>query len=163
MIPEYKFYHGAVLTDIVDKFDGAVCFRETVGPGRLLNYVINDSIGLQIKYSTARLHPWQFTFPDENIAQIITLLASHPTTFVALVCHTDGFAAVPADILIPFLKQANGEQAWLRLNRKKREMYRVFGPAGEYPYKFRTTSEPIVEALRLVKRELSCATIGDAE
>lgn len=153
MIPDYKLYHGAVLADIVDKFDGAVSFRESVAPGRLLNYVINDVIGLQIKYSTARLRPWCFSYPLEHIEQLGDLLKVYPRTFAVLVCHMDGFVAISATQLLSSLRGVTGGQAWLRVNRKRREMYRVFGPNGEFPTKFRTTNEPIVEALRQARSE----------
>jgi hypothetical protein len=148
MIPEYKLYHGAVLADIVDRFDGPVTFRESVDPGRLFNYVVNDLVGLQIKYATARLRPWRFSYPQAHIDQLRGLLAEYPHTFVVLVCRTDGFVCIPGAALLPFLLKAEGADAWLRVDRKKREMYRVFGPPGGFDFKFRTTSDPIVEALR---------------
>src|SRR5690606_2955010 len=74
MIPEYKLYHGAVLADIVDRCDGAVAIRECIDAGRLLNYVLDDRIGLQIKYSTARLGPWSFSFSSRHVAQLRSLV-----------------------------------------------------------------------------------------
>lgn len=147
MIPEYKLYHGAVLADIVDKAQGVVSFREVVDEGRLLNYVVNDTVGLQIKHSTARLRPWHFSFPSGHIEQLRELKSEFPTTFVVLVCRTDGFVSIPAESLINFFAKGANGSAWLRVDRKKREMYRVFGPGGEYGSKMRTSSEPIVEAL----------------
>lgn len=146
MIPEYKLYHGAVLADIVDKAQGEVSFREVVDDGRLLNYVVNDRVGLQIKYSTARLRPWHFSFSSAHIEQLRALTKEFPRTFVVLVCRTDGFVSIPAVPLLTFLAKGAGS-AWLRVDRKKREMYRVFGPAGDYGSKMRTASEPIVESL----------------
>lgn len=147
MIPDYKLYHGAVLAEIVDKFDGAVSFRESIAPGRLLNYVVNDEVGLQIKHSAARLRPWGFSYPKAHIDQLKDLLKVYPSTFAVLVCHMDGFVAISASQLITSLQAVDSGQAWLRIDRKRREMYRVFGPSGEFPTKFRTTCEPIIEAL----------------
>lgn len=147
MIPDYKFYHGAFLADIVDRCDGSVTIRECVDPGRLLNYVLDDRIGLQIKYSTARLGPWSFSFPVAHIAQLQDLLAEYPQSFVVLVCSMDGFACLPGHLALSALNCAEGSNSWLRVTRKKREMYRVFGPEGEVRLKFHTTSEPIAEAL----------------
>lgn len=147
MIRDYKLYHGAVLADLVDRFDGAVSFRELIDPGRLLNYVVNDVVGLQIKYSTARLRPWGFSFPEEHIQQLRELQKVYVSTFAVLVCHTDGFAAIDAADLLASLTSAKCDHAWVRVDRKKREMYRVFGPNGEFPMRFHTTSKPIIEAL----------------
>jgi len=150
MIPDYKLYHGAVLVDIVDKVDGSVTFCERIDRGRLLNYVINDRVGLQVKYSKARLRPWIFSFPEAHLDHLRDLLSDYPTTFVVLVCHTDGLVCISASELLPFLASANGGQAWLRVSRRKREMYRLFGPQGEFGPKLRITSDPIVAALREV-------------
>lgn len=147
MIPDYKFWHGAVLADIVDSFNGAVTFREHSDPGRLLNYVINGHVGMQLKYATQRLRPWSFFFPPPHLSSLKELRDKYPTTFIVLVCRTDGILAVHADQVISNLP-LTGEQAWLRADRRKRELYRLYGPTGEFPIKFKTTIEPIVRALR---------------
>lgn len=146
MIPEYKLYHGAVLADIVAMHEGPVTLRPEAEGGRLLNYVINESVGLQVKYATQRLHPWHFSFPSSHIYSLSILASTYPTCFVVLVCHTDGMVVIDAADVIALLK-SNAEQVWLRADRKKREMYRVHGPAGEFHGKFKTTVKPIVEAL----------------
>ena len=64
---------------------------------------------------------------------------------------TDGMIAIDAADVIASL-ESDAEQTWLRADRKKREMYRVYGPAGEFPMKFKKTVEPIVEALRCVEK-----------
>src|SRR5687768_10302610 len=103
MIPEYKLYHGSVLADIVDKFDGTVAFREIMKAGRLLNYAINEAVGLQVKFATQRLHPWHFSFPEPHIQALQGLRDSYPATFLALVCRTDGIIAIHADEVLPSL------------------------------------------------------------
>lgn len=145
MIPEYKLWHGAVLADLVDSFNGPVTFREHSDPGRLLNYVVNNCIGMQIRFATKKLHPWNFTFSAAHVGALVDLQARYPVTFLVLVCRDDGIIAVEADQVIPVL--ATNDQTWLRADRRKREMYRLYGPAGEFSGRFRTTVDPIVEAL----------------
>jgi hypothetical protein len=147
MIPEYKLYHGAVLADIVDSFAGEVTFRSQGEGKRLLNYVINDCVGLQIKYATQRLRPWHFSFSLSHISSLKDMAATLPACFVVLVCRTDGLIAVRAEDILASLCSVCAEQAWLRADRKKREMYRLYGPEGEFPAKFKTTVTPIVEVL----------------
>lgn len=149
MIPEYKLFHGAVLADIVDRYDGVVGIGERVDAGRLLNYVLNEKVGIQVKYSTARLRPWFFSFPSAHIEQIHDLLNEFPVSFVVLVCRTDGFACVPAVDALRVLARDTCGASWLRVDRRKREMFRVFGPQGELEARLQTTSEPVVDALRL--------------
>lgn len=146
MIPEYKLYHGAVLADIVDRCDGSVSIRECIDPGRLLNYVLNERIGVQIKYSTARLGPWTYSFPNSHISQLQRLDDSLPHTFIVLACSMDGVATIPGKHVLDALRGC-GNSGWLRVTRKKREMYQVFGPEGELPGRFHTTTDPIAEAL----------------
>jgi hypothetical protein len=148
MIPEYKLYHGSVLADIVDAYDGEVTFRSRGETGRMLNYVINDVVGLQIKYATQRLRPWQFSFSASHIGNLKELKAAYHACFVVLVCRTDGIIAVRVEDVLASLCAEGVEQAWLRADRKKREMYRLYGPLGEFPEKFKTTVAPIVEALK---------------
>ena len=147
MIGEYKLYHGAVLADIVAAYGGAVTIRAEAEGGRMLNYVVNDVVGLHVKYATQRLRPWQFTFSASHIDSLTSLTATYAACFVILVCHTDGMIAIDANGVLNSLNPDAG-QTWLRADRKKREMYRVYGPTGEFPGKFKTTVEPIVEALR---------------
>lgn len=56
--------------------------------------------------------------------------------------------AIDAKDVLASLTPLESGQTWLRADRKKREMYRVHGPAGEFSAKFKTTIQPIVEALR---------------
>jgi len=152
MIREYKLYHGAVLADIVAMHGGPVTIRPQEEGGRLLNYVINDQVGLQVKYATQRLRPWPFTFSPSHIASLSELASTYKASFVVLVCHTDGMVAVDATDVIASLEQG-AEQGWLRVERKKHEMYRVHGPGGEFPGKYKTTVEPIVDALWKLERK----------
>jgi hypothetical protein len=155
MIPEYKLYHGAVLADIVDRCDGPVAIRECVEPGRLLNYVLDDRIGLQIKYSTARLGPWSFSFSPTHVTQLQKLRQQYSKAFVVLVCGMDGFAPVPGKVALAAMSCSEGGASWLRVARKKREMYRIFGPDGEIKSRFHTASDPIAEALLIDSGEES--------
>jgi len=148
MIPEYKLYHGSVLADIVDAYEGPVAFRSESEGKRLLNYVINDLVGLQVKYATQRLRPWQFSFTKSHVDSLADLTSTYRACFVVLVCRTDGMIAIDAKDVLASLTPLESGQTWLRADRKKREMYRVHGPTGEFSAKFKTTIQPIVEALR---------------
>ena len=146
MIREYKLYHGAVLADIVAMHGGPVTIRPQEEGGRLLNYVLNDVVGLQVKYATQRLRPWPFNFLPSHIESLSSLASTYKASFVVLVCHTDGMIAIDATDVIESFEPDAG-QMWLRADRTKRAMYRVHGPAGEFPRKYKTTVKPIVDAL----------------
>jgi hypothetical protein len=147
MIPEYKLYHGAVLSELVDRCGSAVSIRAYQDSGRLLNYVLSDAVGIQVKHATQRLHPWQFTFPKTHLEMLASLKRRLKSVFIVLVCHTDGMVCLHVDEVLPSLSAVFGSQAWLRADRRKGEWYRVYGPAGEYPTKFPTGIDPVVEAM----------------
>jgi len=149
MIPEYKLYHGAVLAEVVDRCGSAVSIKACQDSGRLLNYVLSDSVGIQVKHATQRLHPWHFAFPKTHLEMLASLKSRLKSLFIVLVCHTDGMVCLHVDVVLPSLN-AFGSQAWLRADRRKGEWYRVYGPAGEYPTKFPTGIDPVVEAMRQI-------------
>lgn len=150
MISEYKLYHGAVLADIVDRAQKPVAFKELSEAGRLLNYIVNERIGMQVKFATQRLRPWPFSFSPQHITSLRELSVKCERTFLVLVCHTDGILSVDIDDVMPSLLAAGENGAWLKASRKKHEMYRLSGPLGELPKRFSVTTETIVEALELV-------------
>lgn len=148
MIPEYKLYHGAVLSELVDRCGSAISIRAYQDSGRLLNYVLSDMVGMQVKHATQRLHPWQFTFPKTHLDTLVNLKDRLKSVFVVLVCHTDGMVCLHLDEVLNSLNTPFGSQAWLRADRRKGEWYRLFGPAGEFPSKFPAGIDPVVEAVR---------------
>lgn len=94
MIADYKFYHGAVLAELVSAKVGPLAIDELTEEGRLSSYILDGRTGLQIKHSTNRLHPWQFTFTKANLVELLALQQSYKSVFVVLVCHTDGMVAL---------------------------------------------------------------------
>lgn len=147
MIRDYKLYHGAVLADIVDRAKGPITIEEVREEGRLLNYVLNRKIGLQVRFSTQRIRPWAFTFTPENVRSLQHLRDQYGQAFLALVCGQDGFVAIDAHDALPSLHAPGDRQSWLRVDRRRREFYKVAGAQGEFPRKYPTTTEIIVEKL----------------
>jgi hypothetical protein len=153
MIAEYKLYHGAVLADIVDRAPFPVAFSEVQEEGRLLNYVLNGRVALQIKFATQKLHPWHFSFLPGHLDALRDLSALYDSTFVALVCRTDGIIMLNAQDMLNLQGTQLQSQGWLRVDRRKRQMYRLYGPTGEFPRRLASTTEPIVAALSLDEAE----------
>jgi hypothetical protein len=147
VIPEYKLYHGAVLSELVDRSESSITIQAYQDSGRLLNYVISGAVGLQIRHATQRLRPWQFTFTAANLDALFDLNNKWELAFLALVCNTDGIVCVPIGNVLPSLATAIGSQAWLRADRQRGRWYRLYGPAGEFPTKFPSGVHPIIESL----------------
>jgi hypothetical protein len=147
MIPEYKFYHGVVLAEIFDLYDGRVTVYRYRDSSRLLNYALNKRVGLQIKYATQRMTPWQFTYSISHINSLKELTEEFRHSFLVLVCESDGMICISANEILPCLLDCDNEQSWLRADRHKRKWYRLFSPAGEFPTKIPSGVAQIVEAL----------------
>lgn len=134
MIPEYKLYHGAVLASLVHELNVPVTIDELSEAGRLSSYILNGHIGLQIKHSSQRLHPWAFTFTRQNFAELLTLRETCAQVFLVLVCHTDGMVCLTLDEVAAIVTVANSEQAWLKVDRRRGKWYSVNG-SGSLPMK----------------------------
>jgi len=147
MIAEYKFYHGVVLAELINLMDRAVSINELHEEGRLSSYVIDDRLGLQIKHSTNRLTPWQFTFTKQNLLQLLTMRTHHKMVFVALVCHDDGIVTLTLEEAISILSSGESQQAWIRVERRRNEWYTVNGGAAELPNKKPQGVQAIIQAL----------------
>lgn len=147
MISDYKFYHGAVLAELVNINIGPVSIDELNEDGRLSFYVLDGIVGLHIKHSGSRLHPWQFTFTKSNLVQLLSLQRSYSATFVVLVCHTDGLVTLTFEELVAVLAAGGSEQAWVRVDRKKNEWYSVAGGAAELAGKRPGGIQKIIQVL----------------
>jgi hypothetical protein len=149
VIPEYKLYHGAVLSELVDRAGGAVSIEAYGGSaGRLLNYVVSGAVGMQVRHATQRLRPWPFTFSKDHLDALASLRRRCKSVFLVLVCNTDGMVCLPGEEARKSLSAAVGAQAWLRVDREKGKWYRLYGPAGEFPSRFPSGIDPLVVAVR---------------
>jgi len=151
MIADYKFYHGVVLAELVNHRTGPLVIDELNEDGRLSSYILDATVGLQIKHSTSRLNPWQFTFTKANLVQLLELQQRYQAVFIVLVCHTDGMVTLTLEETTSILAAGESDQAWIRVDRRKNEWYSVNGGAAELPTKRPQGVQPIIQALE-VKR-----------
>ncbi|MEQ1755167.1 MAG: hypothetical protein ABL973_13660 [Micropepsaceae bacterium] len=147
MIADYKFYHGAVLAELVSLHTRPLTIDELIEDGRLSSYVLDGRVGLQIKHSTSRLHPWQFTFTKANLVQLLVLQEQYSPVFVIFVCHTDGMVTVSLDEVTGMLATSESDQAWIRVDRRKNEWYSLNGGAAELSGKRPQGVGKIIQAL----------------
>ena len=147
MIPEYKLYHGAVLSELIDVAISDVSIGELHEEGRLSSYIINRSVGLHIKHSTARLPPWQFTITKTNLVDLFQLTKNYRGCFIACVCGMDGIVALSIDEVSQLIETNLSDQAWIRVDRSRRQQYRVSGNRTALPYKKNKELSVIIDAL----------------
>jgi hypothetical protein len=99
-------------------------------PGSNSAYILDDSIGIYIKYSSKRMTPWRFTFSPQHSAEIEKLRASTPEIFGVLVCNDEGVVCLSHAELKTVLDDRDENHQWISATRHKREMYSVEGSDG---------------------------------
>jgi hypothetical protein len=125
MTPEYQFYHGALLHDVITGASKAISIEVADVAGRRNCYVVQGRIGLLIKHSSARITPWGFSFNKENFLELHELRSRTQVCFVGLVCGEDGFVCVRDRDFVQIATPTEMELVSLRVERRPRKMYRV--------------------------------------
>jgi hypothetical protein len=147
-IKEFEFYHGAALLRLTSSFDdGAwIVRRNDIGAGC---YALDGEVGLYVKYSTARMTPWQFSFAAAHVAVLVALRKHFRAVFVILVCGGNSVVTIngtDAERLIG--NDSTG--GWLSVRRKPRQMCAVSGTRGDLPNRIADSDfTDVHEALRV--------------
>jgi hypothetical protein len=132
VIAELDRYHGVVLRQILV----AAARRVNIGVADLagrIDVFCLEGAAFQIKHSSKRLPPWQFTYMTENLNELIALQQMFHPVWVMLVCGTDGVVGLSIDELMSIVQVGDGGAASLRVTRSRNSMYRVSGSRGELP------------------------------
>lgn len=140
IINYFKLYHGAALHYIIDSGE-RVTINNYKG-GSNSSYVLNDSIGLYIKYSNKRLSPWQFSFAKEHQDEILEMKDSYQEVFILLVCGRDGIVCLSFKELKVLLDDNHKEIETISVRRPQGKMYKVVGTDGKLNYKISRSDFP---------------------
>jgi hypothetical protein len=138
MIEEFKFYHGVVLTGMVDNFKDEISFQRLVYENNAM-YLVNDQIGLYIKHSAARLSPWRFSFQHENVLDIYALMLSQKNCFLALVCGRDCVAVLDQEEIHQLLNYDESKSQWISVATNHNRSLTVEGSQGRLKRKLLKT------------------------
>ena len=134
MIKDFEFFHGLVLARILHGTQRPLSARLFQSVSNA-SYVINDTIGIYIKYSSKRMTPWNFTFKKEHQEEIDLMKSSFKNVFLILVCNDDGVVCLSYSELKEILDNQHDPIEWISATRHKREMYSVKGSNGELDFK----------------------------
>jgi hypothetical protein len=134
MINEFEFYHGVVFARIIHGTQRPLYVRPFQSTSNA-SYIVNDTIGIYIKYSSKRMTPWHFTFMKEHQDEIDLLKANLTNVFLVLVCNDDGVVCLGYSELKSILDDQHDSIEWISATRHKREMYSVKGSNGELNFK----------------------------
>lgn len=141
MIKEFERFHGLVLARIIHGTNRQFSIRPFPTPSNS-SYVINDKIGIYIKYSTGRMTPWRFTFRKEHQNEIEAMKKGLKSIFLLLVCNDDGIVCLSYEELKKILNDQHDEIEWISATRHKRESYAVKGSDGKLGFKIGPNAFP---------------------
>ncbi len=125
---EFEYFHGAVITKLIH---GATRpLKIGTASSDNASYLLDDKVGLYLKYSTSRMSPWAFTFTDYQQRSLSELFGQCERTFLLLICNEDGVATVPSGDIRVLLDSEFHPTEWVRVERPPRGSYRVHGNDG---------------------------------
>lgn len=130
MISEYERYHGVVLRELIVTAPGPIRIEKRDEVGRVNSFCLNGQTGLHIKHCAKRLPPWQFTFLDDHLDEVESLERDCGRLWLALVCGMDGIVTLSVREFRE-ITEASDTTRFVRVDRDRRTMYRVFGNAGK--------------------------------
>jgi len=120
---EFEFYHGVALCGIIHNSpDATIKLYSEKGNS---SYVVNNHIGIFVKYSTKRMSPWHFTFTKRHCDELFEMMKILKAAFLVLVCWDDGVVCLNSKEIETLLDKALNKPQSLSVTRKPREKYRV--------------------------------------
>lgn len=136
----FEFFHGAAVIKIVHS--GYFKTIESFGKSNSA-YLIDEKIGLYIKYSQKRMSPWVFTFDKEHIKEINEINDLLGNTFIILVCNDDGICCLNWKEFYTLISiDSSNYPKWIKASRRKNEKYSVCGIDGELKHKIGNSDFP---------------------
>jgi hypothetical protein len=132
MIAEIDRYHGIVFRQLLVGQLKPMTIAVANRSGRVDCFVV-DGRPIQIKHSSKRLSPWQFTYPPEQLEELATLKQEFGRVWIMLVCGIDGVVALTLSELESIVQRGEGGAASVRVSRGRHAMYRVSGGRGGLP------------------------------
>ena len=138
MIKEFSFYHGVVFSALSHYSRKPLTIMQYHSQDNA-SYIINDNVGVYIKYSTKRLSPWQFSFQPLHLLELQEIDQKYQELVVMLVCRDDGIAGLTFEELIQVIDIDSTTTESISVNRRPREKYAVKGSLGALKYKISKT------------------------
>ena len=135
-----SFFHGAALIRVIrhESYRSVKVLEEND-----CSYLINDTVGIYIKYSQRKLPPWSFTFSEEHVREITEMGGSLEKVYVALVCNEDGICCLDwKEFATVISTESTTYPKWISASRMKGEKYSVSGRDGKLKHKIGNSDFP---------------------
>lgn len=137
---EYEFYNGVVLNRLIRK--GKPIKIDVFPTSGNNSFMINEKVGLYIKYSTKKISPWRFSFTREHQEEMKIMRDLLENIYLILICGKDGIACIEYEELKQVLDEYYEEVEWVSASRLKREQYSIKGSNGKLDFKIADTDYP---------------------
>ena len=139
-IKEYEFFNGVVLNKLIRKgkpvsIDVFPCSSEN-------SFILNEKVGLYIKYSKKLTTPWRFSFAKIHQDELKIMSELCKKCFLLLVCNKDGIACISYKDLKKILDDNHEEVEWISASRLARESYAIKGSDGKLKFKINLNDFP---------------------
>ena len=132
-INEYEFYNGVVLNRLIRK---GKALNIDIFPSKSANsFVLNDKVGIYIKYSRKVTSPWRFTFKKVHQDEMKIMSELLNKFYLILVCYDDGIVCLEYSEIKNILNKDHEEYEWISASRLKREQYKIQGSDGKLNFK----------------------------
>lgn len=142
MIKEFEFFHGVVFARIFHSANTPVSIKIYPTPDNA-SYIINDKVGIYIKYSSKRMSPWLFSFQKEHQDEILAMKNKFGEVYTILVCNDDGIVCLNFNELKEILDEQHDVVEWVSVARGPREKYEIKGHDGKLRLKIGNSDFPI--------------------
>lgn len=137
---EYEFYNGVVLNRLIRK--GKPIKIDVFPTSGNNSFMINEKVGLYLKYSTKKISPWRFSFTKEHQEEMKIMRDLLENIYLVLICGKDGIACIEYEELKQVLDEYYEEVEWVSASRLKREQYSIKGSNGKLDFKIADTDYP---------------------
>ncbi len=134
MLKEFEFFHGIVFARMLHATQEQISIKPYPTPDNA-SYVLNNKVGIYVKYSSKRLTPWSFSFQKRHQDEILRMKNEIGEVFVLLVCNDDGIVGLNFDEVRNLLDEVHEDVEWIRVARSRGQMYAVSGSDGQLGYK----------------------------
>ncbi len=129
MIKEFEFYHGVVLTKLVQNTKSFGVKIRPYPTDSNASYIVDNDIGLYVKYSSKRMSPWRFSLQRIHQQEIVKMKNDLRDVFLVLVCGEDGLVTLSYQELTAIWND-NKNLKWISAARSPRKEYTIKGSDG---------------------------------
>jgi len=147
MIGEFEHYHGSVLRQLIVGANREIRIAAADDLGRVNSFLVNGRLGIYIKHSSKRLAPWQFTYQDAHLGELVRLQQLCEAVWLVHACGQDGMVALSISEFYQMNPLQKNTTSFVRVDRDRNTMYRVNGTGSTLPKPKKRGLDPILKEL----------------